>query len=117
VDWEHAQLKLAIPAVHTKDRENRRIPFNTKGRLAKILKRRKDLGPDAYIFGTPNGNYQASFRTAWESLLLVANGHVTKRETHGKRMHRATLRNFDLHWHDLRHEGRVACSRTALTSA
>jgi hypothetical protein len=44
-------------------------------------------------------------RTAWESLLLVANGHATKRESHGHRVDRQTLRIIDLHWHDLRHEG------------
>jgi len=32
------------------DKENRRIPFNPKGRLASILARR--AGPDAYGFGS-----------------------------------------------------------------
>jgi integrase len=103
VDWENRQL--AIPATNTKDRENRRIPFDPDGRLAEILERREPLGPNAYVFGTPNGAYQQSIRTAWESLLLVANGHATKRESHGHRVDRQTLRIIDLHWHDLRHEG------------
>ena len=46
-----------------------------------------------------------SFKTAWESLLLVANGHDTKRAKHGARVDREKLRQIDLHWHDLRHEG------------
>ena len=59
----------------------------------------------AYVFGTPNGEYQESIRTAWESLLLVANIHATKRESRGQRVDRQTLGSIDLHWHDLRHEG------------
>jgi len=46
-----------------------------------------------------------SFKTAWESLLLVANGHDTKRAKHGARVDREKLLQIDLHWHDLRHEG------------
>ena len=47
----------------------------------------------------------SSFKTAWESLLLLANGHDTKRAKRGARIDRAKLRQIDLHWHDLRHEG------------
>ncbi|OGB93615.1 MAG: hypothetical protein A2Z31_06915 [candidate division NC10 bacterium RBG_16_65_8] len=47
----------------------------------------------------------ASFKTAWESLLLVANGHDTNRAQPGARVDRARLRHIDLHWRDLRHEG------------
>ena len=45
----------------------------------------------------------ASFKTAWESL-LVANGRDTKRVKPGARVDRDMLREIDLHWHDLRHE-------------
>jgi hypothetical protein len=30
------------------------------------------------VFGSPAGEFVASFKTAWESLLLIANGHETK---------------------------------------
>lgn len=103
VDWERHQI--AIPGRHAKDGENRRIPFDPHGRLAPILKRRATLGPTAYVFGSPAGAYVASFKTAWESLLLLANGHETKRAKPGARVDRATLRQIDLHWHDIRHEG------------
>ena len=53
VDWEKHQI--AIPGKHAKDRENRRIPFDPEGRLAPILKRRKSLGPSAFVFGSPAG--------------------------------------------------------------
>ena len=103
VDWP--QHQIVIPGANAKDAENRRIPFDPKGRLAPILKRRKALGTDAFVFGSPDGEFQDSFKTAWESLLLVANGHDTKRAKPGVRVDRAKLKQIDLHWHDLRHEG------------
>jgi hypothetical protein len=30
------------------------------------------------VFGTDNGEHVGSFKTAWESLLLIANGHDTE---------------------------------------
>jgi site-specific recombinase XerD len=43
--------------------------------------------------------------TEGESLLLVANGHQTKRAKPGARVDREKLREIDLHFHDIRHEG------------
>lgn len=103
VDWERHQI--AIPGRHAKDAENRRIPFDPHGRLAPVLKRRAALGPSAFVFGSPAGEFVASFKTAWESLLLLVNGHDTKRPKPGARVDRAKLRQIDLPWHDLRHEG------------
>jgi len=77
----------------------------TRLRLAAVLRRRGELGPNAFVFGTDDGDYVASFKTAWESLLLIANGHDTKRAKPGARVDRARLQQIDLHWHDLRHEG------------
>ena len=57
------------------------------------------------MFGSSAGEFVANFKTAWESLLLVANGHDTKRAKPGARVDRAKLRQIDLHWHDIRHEG------------
>jgi site-specific recombinase XerD len=51
------------------------------------------------------GEFQDSFETAWESLLLFANGHDTTRAKPRARVDRVKLRQVDLHWHDLRHEG------------
>jgi integrase len=103
VDWEHNQI--AIPGRHAKDSENRRVPFDPQGRLAPILKRRASLGPSAFVFGSPGGEYIEDFKTAWESLLLLANGHDITRAKPGARVDRAKLRQIDLHWHDFRHEG------------
>ena len=59
------------------------------------------------MFGTDSGEYQQSFKTAWEAQLLRANGYETKRSKPGAWVDRdrARLRQIDLHWHDLRHEG------------
>jgi hypothetical protein len=74
-----------IPGAHAKDAENRRIPFDPQGRLAAVLKRRAALGPYAFGLGSSVGEFQDSFKTAWESLLLVAHGHDTKRAKPGVR--------------------------------
>jgi integrase len=103
IDW--AQHQLVIRGANAKGAENRRIPFDQHGRLAPILKRRAALPLYAFVFGTPDGEFQDSFKTAWESLLLVAYGHETKRAKPGVRVERTRLREIDLHWHDLRHEG------------
>ena len=68
------------------------------------------------MFGASDCEFMASFKTVWESLLLVANGHETKRTKPGARVDRAKLRDIDLHWHDLRHEAPAAYWRTASTS-
>ena len=47
--WDTHQI--IIPAEHAKDAESRRIPFEPKGRLAQLLKRRRFLGPKAFVFG------------------------------------------------------------------
>ncbi len=103
IDWP--QHQIVIRGANAKDAENRRIPFDPRGRLSPILRRRKDLGPTAFVFGSPDGEFQESFKTAWESLVLVAYGHDTKRAKPGARVAREMLRQVDLHWHDLRHEG------------
>ena len=55
------------------------------------------------MFGGPEGEFQDSFKTAWESLLLRANGFDITRAKKGARVGREKLREIDLHWHDLRH--------------
>jgi hypothetical protein len=94
-----------------------RIPFEPKGRLAQILKRRRFLGPKAYVFGGASGEYQGTIRTAWESLVLLANGiEPTRTRAHG-RVNRDKLAEINLHWHDLRHHAESRIMRTAACSA
>jgi integrase len=82
VNWDTCQI--GIPGATAKDRENRRIPFNPKGRLAPILKRRGTLGPDAFVFGSVNGERQPTIQTAWETLKLLANGSNQGRKRRAK---------------------------------
>lgn len=79
----------------------------TSPALALVLKRRRFLGPDAYAFGGPAGEYQSTIRTAWESLVLLAHGVEPTRTRRKGRVNRAHLAAIDLRWHDLRHE--AAC--------
>jgi integrase len=51
VDW--TQHSILIRAENAKDNENRRIPFDPKGRLAPILKRRAELGVGCPSTRTP----------------------------------------------------------------
>ena len=103
VNWETHQI--GIPGATAKDKENRRIPSNPKGRLAAILERRATLGPDAYVFGTASGEYQPELQTAWETLRLLAHGIEPRPTRKGAEWNREQLQRIDLRWHDLRHEG------------
>ena len=103
VNWDTCQI--GIPGATAKDKENRRVPFNPKGRVAAVLKRRATLGPDAFVFGHPSGTYQPLIQTAWETLKLLANGLEPRLGIEGTRWNQEQLRHIDLRWHDLRHEG------------
>jgi integrase len=103
VNWETCQI--GIPGATTKDKKNRRIPFNPDGRLAAILQRRSALGPDAFVFGSETGACQPSIQTARETLRMLAYGHEPKRGREGAVWNREQLQRIDLRWHDLRHEG------------
>ena len=103
INWDTCQI--GIPGATAKDKENRRIPFNPKGRLAAILKRRAALGPDAFVFGSTNGECQPTIQTAWETLKLLANGITPRLGKEGIEWNAQQLRRIDLRWHDLRHEG------------
>jgi integrase len=103
VNWDTCQI--GIPGATTKDKENRRISFNPKGRLAAILRRRSELGPDGYVFGSATGSHQPNIQTAWETLRLLANGFEPKPGREGAQWNPEQLERIDLRWHDLRHEG------------
>ncbi len=110
VDWRHRWIRILKE--HSKTEVARVIPFEAGSRLEKILRRRSFLGPDAYVFGEARtGAYVATLKSAWETLLLLANDIKPTRAGSGKRVsNRKELAQIDLHWHDLRHE---ALSRLA----
>ena len=110
IDWRHRWIRILKE--HSKTDVARVIPFEQGSRLEKLLRRRVFLGPDAYVFGdATTGAHVTTLRSAWETLLLVANGVPPMRLGPGHRVaNRDALARIDLHWHDLRHE---ALSRLA----
>jgi hypothetical protein len=59
--------------------------------------------PDAYVFGSTNGEYQPTIQTAWETLKQLTNGTTPKLGKEGVEWNAQQLRRIDLRWHDLRH--------------
>jgi integrase len=110
VDWRHRWIRILKE--HSKSEVARVIPFEKKSRLEQVLRRRTFLGPEAYVFGEKTtGEYVKTFRSAWETLLLLSHGIEPTREARGQRpSNRKALARINLHWHDLRHE---ALSRLA----
>jgi len=73
VDWRHRWIRILKE--HSKTEVARVIPFEASSRLEKLLRRRAFLGPDGHVFGeATTGAYVASLKSAWETLLLLANG-------------------------------------------
>ena len=103
VNWDTYQI--GIPGATAKDKENRRIPFNPKGRLAAILERRATLGPEAFVFGSASGAYQPNIQTGLGDAEAARERHRAEDRSGRSAMEREQLRQIDLRWHDLRHEG------------
>ena len=110
VDWQHRWIRILKE--NSKTEVARVIPFERGSRLEEVLRRRAFLGPDALMFGdAKTGEYVSSFRSAWETLLLLSHGiEPGTRQRGHRRTEREALRKINLHWHDLRHE---ALSRLA----
>jgi integrase len=74
VEWQHRWIRILKE--HSKSEMARVVPFERSSRLEDVLRRRAFLGPDAYVFGhAKTGEYVGSFRSAWETLLLVSLRH------------------------------------------
>ena len=52
-----------------------------------------------------SGEYQSTIQTGWETLKLLANGITPKLGKEEATWNAEQLRQIDLRWHDLRHEG------------
>jgi integrase len=86
----------------------RPIRFGSKGEphLGGSAQRRRVFGPlRSVLRQVHRAVHQVLLDREASALLLIANGHDTKRAKPGARVDRAKLRQIDLHWHDLRHEG------------
>jgi integrase len=100
VSFDTGQIELL--AAHTKTGIARRIPFDPRGRLGDLLRRRSALGPDAFVFGTAPGEIQREFGRAWESVRLISRAYKPAALSDVDRSR--IFSEIDLHWHDLRHE-------------
>ena len=105
VDWQ--KHRVVLRGETTKNARLRAIPFDPTGRVATFLESRRFLKPDKYVLGTAAGERVATFRTAWETLILLAHGEPVERDKRKGRVNTAGLKEIDLRWHDSRHE--AAC--------
>ena len=103
VNWDSCQI--GIPGATAKDKENRRIPFNPKGRLAAILGRRDALGPDALRLRQHQRRLPADDSDGLGNAEATGERHRAEAGEEGAKWNREQLRRIDLRWHDLRHEG------------
>jgi integrase len=100
VDWHHRWIRILKE--NSKTEVARVIPFEPASRLEKLLRRRAFLGTEAYVFGeATTGRQVTSFRSAWETLLLLATAIEPIRRGRGQRLaNRDALARIDLRWHD-----------------
>ena len=105
VDWH--KHRVVLRGETTKNAKMRAVPFDPIGRVARFLESRRFLQPNKYVFGAVDGRHVGSFRTAWETVVLLAHGEPVTRDKRRGRVNTDGLKQIDLRWHDLRHE--AAC--------
>lgn len=89
---------------NTKNDKTRKVPITP--RLMKLLKKRRFIGPEGYVFGDATGNFVEDIKKPWGTVNLVAHGYNAEWTVGGNLSEKAWdyLRTINLHWHDLRHE-------------
>lgn len=87
VDW--TQHQIAIPGGHAKDAENRRVPLIHTAAWRRSRGAARPWDPTRSCSARPSASSRTSCKTAWESLILLANGHDTTRAKPGARVDRA----------------------------
>jgi integrase len=72
----------------------------------KLLKARRFIGPEGYVFGDDAGGLVEDIKKPWNTLNLIAHGCKLEWTATGNLSDRCweELRKINLHWHDLRHE-------------
>jgi integrase len=94
VDWHHRWIRILKE--NSKTEVARVIPFEPGSRLEKLLRRRAFLGAEAYVFGeATTGQRVTSFRSAWETLLLLANEIEPIRRGRGQRLAPTVTRSLE----------------------
>jgi integrase len=90
---DFATSKITLPAEVAKGgatTDRAESVYAMTPRVRQVLEERKELGPDAYVFGAESGSYVASFDKSWRELFGHAGLPVGRKN--------------ELTWHDLRHE-------------
>src|SRR5206468_7232656 len=111
IDFEHGLIILPrrvlvkdVYRQNTKNDKTRRIPITP--RLLELLKQRRFIGPEGYVFGHENGGLVEDIKKGWWTVNLIAHGfnvEWTPSADLTKKCYEH-LRKINLHWHDLRHE-------------
>ena len=111
IDFRHGFITLPrrvlikdVYRQNTKNDKTRKVPLTP--RLLKLLKKRRFIGEEGYVFGDTKGNYVEDIKKPWNTVNLVAHGYRIE-WTAGANLSEECwnhLRTINLHWHDLRHE-------------
>jgi hypothetical protein len=115
--WIGTAIRSEFPATRRRTRRTAGFRLIRKAAWPRFSTAEASLGANAFVFGSEHGEYVGSFKTAWESLLLIANGHDTKRAKPGARVDRDKLRQIDLTGTTCVTRAPVGCWRTAWTFA
>ena len=101
VNWDSCQI--GIPGETTKDKENRRIPFNPKGRVRRFSRGERHSGQPHLCSAAQREPTSRTSRPLGKPCVSRAADPKPGRE--GAPWNREQLEQIDLRWHDLRHEG------------
>jgi integrase len=111
IDFKHGFIHLPrrvlvkdVYRQNTKNDKTRRIPITP--RLVKLLKKRRFIGLEGYVFGDAAGALVEDIKKPWNTVNLVAHGCKLEWTAGGNLSDKCweDLRKTNLHWHDLRHE-------------
>jgi integrase len=111
VNFKHGYIELPrrvlikdVYRQNTKNDKTRRIPITP--RLMKLLKKRRFVGAEGYVFGDATGALVEDIKKPWNTVNLVAHGCKLEWTLGGNLSEQCweDLREINLHWHDLRHE-------------
>jgi integrase len=111
VNFKHGYIELPrrvlikdVYRQNTKNDKTRRIPITP--RLIKLLKKRRFIGAEGYVFGDSTGAFVEDIKKPWNTVNLIAHGCKLEWTVGGNLSEQCweDLRKINLHWHDLRHE-------------
>jgi hypothetical protein len=103
VNWDTCQI--GIPGATAKDKENRRIRSTRTDGSRPCCSGARHSDQTCTSSAASTASISRRFKTAWETLKLLANGLTPKTGKEGPDWNAEQLRRIDLRWHHVRHEG------------